>query len=286
MLRLTVPLIAALSLAMPAHAAPAIWKVADADSSVWLFGSVHMLQPDTNWRTATLDKIISKVDRVYFEADVSAEAQAQIVTATVAAGFYSGGVLLSDEIDGELVDRLRDAASDYSIPMPALLTMKPWMAAMTVSAGPLAESGYEATHGVETVLSAELPRERMGFLETGEEQIEFLAGGTLDEQITMLEATLDTLDMAEDDLADMVSAWLAGDPEGLGEAFDAQLTGFGDGLTDRIIDLRNHDWTEKIAGMLETNETALIVVGAAHLAGDISVVRLLEERGFSSERVQ
>ena len=278
--------IAALSLAMPAQAAPAIWKVADADSSVWLFGSVHMLQADMDWRTATQNKIMSKVDRVYFEADVSAEAQAQIVTATVAAGFYSGGVLLSDEIDGELIDRLRDAASDYGIPMPALLTMKPWMAAMTISAGPLAGAGYEASNGVEAVLSAELPREKTGFLETGEEQIEFLAGGTLDEQITMLEATLDTLDMAERDLADMVSAWLAGDPEGLGEAFDAQLTGFGVGLTDRIIDLRNHDWTDKIAVMLDANETALIVIGAAHLAGDVSVVRLLEERGFASERVQ
>jgi len=279
-------LLAALVAATPAHAAPAIWKVTDADSVVWLFGSVHMLQPDTEWRTPTLNKILSKADRVYFEADVSPEAQVNVIAATVEAGFYSGGVLLSDEIDAKLVDRLRDAAREYGIPMPALLTMKPWMAAMTLSSGPLAGSGYEANYGVETVLAAELPKERTGFLETGEQQIEFLAGGSLAEQVTMLEATLDTLNVAERDLYTMVAAWLDGDPESLGDLFDTQMGGFDDRVMDRVIDLRNHNWTEQIAQMLEANEAALLVVGAAHLAGQASVVKLLEQRGFSSERVQ
>ena len=267
-------------------AAPAIWKVSDADSAIWLFGSVHLLRADTEWRTGVLDKLVTKADRVYFEADVSAAAQAGMMPLSIELGFNRDGVLLSDQIGEALTSRVRAAALDYGIPMPALLTMKPWMAATTLASGPLMNSGYETALGVEMVLAGEVPAERTGFLETGEEPLGFLAGGTLHEQITMLEATLDTLQAAEADIEAMIGAWLDGNPEKLGEVFDAQMVGFEDATVERIIDIRNRNWVEKIAAMLDGNEKALLVVGAAHLAGDVSVVKLLEERGFSSMRIQ
>lgn len=275
-----------LVLVTPSSAAPAIWKVSDADSAIWLFGSVHMLRADTDWRTGTLDKILSKADRIYFEADVSAAAQAELMPLSMELGFNRDGILLSEQIGPALTDRVRAAAQDYGIPMPALLTMKPWMAATTLASGPLMQSGFEAGLGVEMVLAAELPDDRKGFLESGAEQLGFLSGGTLDEQITMLEATLDSLHLAQSDIEAMVEAWLEGKPEDLGLAFDEQMEGFDDATVARIIDTRNRNWVQKIAAMLDGNERALLVVGAAHLAGEVSVVRLLEERGFSSERIQ
>lgn len=269
-----------------AMAAPAIWQVSDADSAVWLFGSVHMLPAQTPWRTRVLDKLVSKADRIYFEADVGPAAQAAMLPLSMELGFNHNGTLLSDQIGSTLTDRVRVAAQTYDIPMPALLTMKPWLAATTLATGPLAQSGYDAALGVEMVLAGELADARKGYLETGAEQLAFLAGGSLEEQIAMLEATLDTLDMAQADLKTMIDAWLAGEPEQLGVAFDAQMAGFDADTAERLIDERNHNWIEQIDAMLARNEQALIVVGAAHLAGEVSVVRLLEERGFSSTRVQ
>jgi uncharacterized protein len=283
---LIVALSGLMSMTTVAAAAPAIWQVSDADSSIWLFGSVHMLPADVDWRTGKLDKVISKAERVYFEADVSAAAQAEMMPLSIELGFNRDGVLLSDQIGEALTDRVREAALDYGIPMPALLTMKPWMAATTLSSGPMMQSGYEARFGVEMVLAAELSDEQKGFLETGGEQLGFLAGGTLEEQITMLEATLDTLHLAQSDIEAMVAAWLDGNPEALGQAFDQQMEGFGDVMVERIIDLRNHNWTDKIEAMLASNEAALLVVGAAHLAGETSVAKLLEERGYLSKRIQ
>lgn len=275
-----------LSMATATSAAPAIWQVSDADSSIWLFGSVHMLPADIDWRTGTLDKVISKADRVYFEADISAAAQAEMMPLSIELGFNRDGVLLSDQIGEALTDRVREAAQDYDIPMPALLTMKPWMAATTLASGPMMQSGYEARLGVEMVLAAELPDEFKGFLETGAEQLGFLSGGTLEEQITMLEATLDTLHLAQSDTEAMIAAWMDGNPEALGQAFDSQMEGFDNAMVERIIDLRNRNWTGKIEAMLNSNEAALLVVGAAHLAGESSVEKLLEERGYSSKRIQ
>jgi uncharacterized protein YbaP (TraB family) len=266
--------------------APAMWKVSDADSSIWLFGSVHLLPPDIAWRSAHFDKVMSKVERVYFETDVSPAAQMQIMPLSFELGFMRDGRLLSDVIDDDLTDRLREAANTYGMPMPMLLTMQPWMAATTISVGVLANTGYDPTLGVEQVLGASIPLERMGFLETPEEQIGFLAAGTVEEQIAMLEATLDTLDVMVDDIDEMVEAWLDGNPEELGEIFLDQMGGYDSGMVERIIDQRNHNWVEQIEAMLQRNESALLVVGAAHLVDDVSVVRLLEARGYTAERVQ
>lgn len=266
--------------------APAMWKVSDGDSAIWLFGSVHLLPDWPEWRTAHLDKVMSKVDLVYFETDISIEAQMSIADLSYELGFSRDGRLLSDKIGPELTAQLREKAGQYGLPMPMLLTMEPWMAATTLSVGAVTTQGYAPELGVETILSNELPAERKAFLETPEQQLGFLAGGDLDEQITMLRATLDTIDDASSDIGAMVEAWLDGEPELLGTIFDTQMGGYSGGMVEQLIDRRNHNWVEQIQAMLARNETALLVVGAAHLAGDVSVVKLLEERGFTSERVQ
>lgn len=269
-----------------AQAAPAMWKVSDEDSSVWLFGSVHMLPPDTQWRTPHFEKVLAKADRVYFETDISPESQVAITTRTFELGFNQDGRLLSDVIGPDMTARLREAASDYGQPVAMLLTMRPWMAANTLSLGAIMEMNYDPLLGVETVVSGQVPVERRGFLETVDQQLDFLAGGDDAEQIAMLEATLDTLDMIETDLNAMVASWLAGEPEALGELFLTQTGGYDQATLERLIDTRNHDWVQQIEAMLANNENNLLIVGAAHLAGEVSVVRLLEDAGFTSERVQ
>jgi uncharacterized protein len=283
---LALGLIAVMLANAPSIAAPAIWKVSDADSSVWLFGSVHILPPDIDWRTTRLDKIISKADRVYFETDVSPQAQMALLPLTMDVAFNQDGVLLSETIGEKLTARVREAAEAYAIPMPMLLTMRPWMAATTLSIGPLTETGYDPALGVETILSAEISSERLGFLETPEQQIGFLSSGSDAEQIAMLEATLDTLDIMEQDIDTMVEAWMNGEPEVLGEIFMAQMGDYDEGMVERIIDTRNHNWVSQIETMLAENESAVLVVGAAHLVDEVSVVRLLENLGYASERVQ
>ena len=284
--RLIASLAALLLSAGSAHAAPAMWKVSDGDSAVWLFGSVHLLPPWAEWRTGNLDKVMSKVDRVYFETDISVEAQMGIADLSYELGFSRDGRLLSEKIGPELTDALREKAAQYDMPMPMLLTMEPWLAATTISMGVAAAIGYEPALGVEMVLSEELSAERKGFLETPEEQLGFLAGGDLGAQIAMLRATLETMDVMSSDIGAMVNAWIAGEPELLGDIFNAQMGDYDAGMVEQLIDMRNHNWVEQIEAMLERNESALLVVGAAHLAGDVSVVKLLEERGFTSERVQ
>jgi len=129
---------AVLAMCTSASAAPALWKISDEDSSIWLFGSVHLLPPDIDWRSEVLDDLLQTADRVYFETDISPEAQLTITPLTIKLGFSNDGTLLNQHIGPELTDRLREAAKAYDMPMPFLLTMQPWMAATTISVGVMA----------------------------------------------------------------------------------------------------------------------------------------------------
>ena len=65
---------------------------------------------------------------------------------TFELGFNRDGRLLNTIIGDELTDRLRDAATEFNQPMPMLLTMRPWMAATTISMGAIMD--MEVVHNL------------------------------------------------------------------------------------------------------------------------------------------
>ncbi|WEJ31965.1 TraB/GumN family protein [Devosia sp. SD17-2] len=284
------PLLVALALAgiaaAPAHAAPVLWKVSDADSSIWLFGSIHLLPEDTEWRTDTLNKLLTKADRVYFETDLGPVAQPEIMALTMEHGFATDGRLLNARIDAELMQKVRDAAELYGVPVPTLLAMRPWLAASTISVTALMQAGYDPNLGVDLVLQQEVERERQGYLETAAEQIGFLAGEDETSEVEMLAGTLAEADRLVEMLDEMMAAWVTGNPEELADLFMADAGAYGVAFIDILINQRNENWTAEIETMLTENEEALLVVGAGHLLGEMSVVKQLEDKGFTAERVQ
>ncbi|PXA99990.1 hypothetical protein DMC47_00565 [Nostoc sp. 3335mG] len=274
------------ALAGGASAAPAIWKVSDENSSVWLFGSIHMLPEETEWRTQAFDALIEDADRIYFETDIGLAAQANILALTMERGFARDGVLLNQRIDSKLMGKVRSAAEAHAVPVTTLLAMKPWMAASTISVAALTKAGYNPNEGVETILLGEIPQERQGFLETAEEQIDAVAGGSEADQIQMLSATLSELDQLGEMVNSMLAAWVEGTPERVGEIFFADVGAYGEAFVDRLITQRNKNWVEQIETMLAEDEESLLIVGTGHLVGDMSVIAMLERAGYASERVQ
>src|SRR5687768_12082912 len=53
--------------AQPKAASPAMWKVADADTTIYLFGTIHLLPKDTKWRSPVFDQAASGSDTLVVE---------------------------------------------------------------------------------------------------------------------------------------------------------------------------------------------------------------------------
>jgi uncharacterized protein YbaP (TraB family) len=283
--RCLLPALATLGLALPAQAAPAMWEVRDDDSAIWLFGSFHILPSDTPWRTELFDTILDDAETVVFEADVRPAAMAQVGAEAFVRGVYADGTLLTDALDEALEARLREKAAAIELPMGSILAMRPWMATNTITVQALAVEGYGA-QGVEFVLQPELTDTRLGFLETGDQQLDVLAGAPEDEQVAMLAATLDELDTLPKLMDKMLDSWVNGTPDELGELFLMEMGGFETAFLDRLIHARNQNWLAPLETMLAENHENLVIVGAAHLIGDGSVLDLLEQAGYAVERIQ
>lgn len=283
--RYLLPAIVTLGLTLPAQAAPGIWEVRDSDSAIWLFGSFHILPDGIDWRTDRFDALLDGADQVVFETDIGPSAMATLGGKALAEGIYTDGTLLTDVIDDELETRLRDYAAGAGLQLGPVLAMKPWLAANTISVAALAAGGYDQ-HGVESILHPELEPDRMVFLETGDEQLAVLSGGTQDEQVAMLSATLDQLDSLPKMMDKMLRSWADGTPERLARMFMMEMGGFETAFLDRLLYERNRNWVTPLEGMLAADQQNLVIVGAAHLIGDESVLELLEQAGYAVERIQ
>ena len=270
---------------LPASAAPAMWEIRDHDSSVWLFGSFHVLPEGTVWQTELFDGVLDKADRVVFEADVRPAAVAQLGAEAFVRGVYVDGTMLTDGLDDAMEGQLRAKAAAIGLPMGSILAMRPWMATNTITLQALAVEGYRA-EGVEFVLQPQLAEARLGFLETGNQQLDVLAGAPDAEQIAMLAATLEQLDVLPKLMDKMLGSWMDGTPEELGDLFLMEMGGFEQAFLDRLIYARNRNWMDPLEAMLAENQENLVIVGAAHLIGDGSVLDLLDRAGYEIERVQ
>ena len=62
-------LLAAVALALPAAADPAMWVVRDKDSTIYVLGTVHILKPETVWRSPAIEKALAGSSELWIEVD-------------------------------------------------------------------------------------------------------------------------------------------------------------------------------------------------------------------------
>lgn len=273
---------------VPAIAAPAMWRVSDADSSIWLFGSIHVLERGVGWRTRQFDDLLASADQVYFEVPFTTEMYATATQLTLAKGYLAGDATLDDVLSPEVLGDLKALLADYQVPYPAVRRMRPWLVELSLAQyamNGVDDTGPDMVAGVEMVLSAEVPAHRARGLETAEFQISLLADRPETEQINSLVTTIGALNETGLDLSGLLDAWARGDVDGI-HAFLAGSLGPDDGpFYEKLITARNRNWAVQADTMLRDNQHALLIVGAGHLVGEVGLPTLLEQRGYKVERI-
>lgn len=267
--------------------APALWTLSDEDTVVHLFGTVHILRPETEWRTPAFDAVFEAADAIYFEADVSSPESAQAMARLVPQlGVYTDGTRLSQVLDEAERRTVEEAMDHIGVPMAAIEPMKPWLATVQLSVQALVKQGYSPESGVETVLTeaAETAGKELRFLETGEQQLRFFADMSQDDQVEFLVASAEQIVDNPQLLDTLVDKWARGDVDAIGQIMaDPDVMG-SQHVYDVLIVERNANWTAQIeALMADEAGTFLIAVGAGHLAGEDSVAEMLRARGYAVE---
>ncbi len=263
---------------------PAIWKLTDHDSTVWLFGTVHILQPSLNWQSEKVSQAFINSDVVYFETPADQKAMQPLI---MQYGVNKGTTLSAQMSDTGRAN-LKRALQSLGIPLGVtqqLEPLKPWLAGLTMAAFQIQAQGGDPEAGVERILQKEAKRigKPVRYLETDIQQIQMLAGLSDKAQLYLLEDGLRMMIEEPNLLNELISGWVSGDVNKI-DAVMLQSMQQEQELYATILVDRNKNWAAQIKTIMEGSGTAFIAVGAGHLAGGNSVQYYLGDYGLTAVR--
>ncbi|MEO0689096.1 MAG: TraB/GumN family protein [Pseudomonadota bacterium] len=266
-------------------AGPALWKVADEDTTIYLFGTVHALPDDVEWYDKDISEALASSDTLVTEISLEAGGDAAAQQVMMEKALLTDGTTLRSLLSEEQTVAYESALSDLGLPAAAFDQFEPWLASITLTMLPLLKEGYSPESGVEKVLVGKAGNITKDALETTEFQVNVFDSLPQDKQITLLMETVEGVDEIKPLIDAMVAEWIEGDADALAELMNEGLT--DPELAEVLLYSRNANWAEWIDQRLDTTPgTVFIAVGAGHLAGEKSVQDLLEDRDIEVERLQ
>jgi uncharacterized protein YbaP (TraB family) len=274
---------APVTVAEPPAPGPALWKVADDDTTIYLFGTIHVLPKDLDWYQPHIAQALESSDELVTEiASGDAGAMNDLLAAKA---MLPSGEKLRDLMDEKQRMAFEEAMVSLGLPIESMDGYKPWYAGVVLSLTPLYLAGYNSEHGVEENLQERVsPDATRRTLETVEYQFELFDSIPRDVQLAYLSEIVAAVPSINDEIDKIITTWLAGDAPALAGLMNAEET--DPMLYKRFITDRNANWAVWIDRRLEQPGTVFIAVGAGHLAGQGSVQDKLKALGISSARVR
>jgi uncharacterized protein YbaP (TraB family) len=265
------------------HSGPALWKVADEDTTIYIFGTVHALPKKLEWMDSTIADALGKSDELVTEIDLADAANAGSTIAGMAV--LPEGQNLRDMLGPQDRKAYEAALTQLGLPVASFDRFKPWFASLTLSTLPLIRDGYTPETGVESTLSSKfaLGRQRAA-LETMQYQLGLFDGLPMETQLSYLRQVVQGVPEMKAKLDEMIAKWLAGDADSLARLINEEDT--DPLLMDKLLTQRNRNWASWIGKRLDTPGTVFMAVGAGHLAGDESVQSMLAQNGITVTRIQ
>jgi len=271
--------------ASPVLAEPALWAIKDKDSTIYLFGTIHVLKPSTAWRSPKIDKAFQAADDVVMEIEQPESAAA--VQVLMDKYGVDRAAPLSGKLAPDAYAKLQAAARAMGLQPQSLETMRPWRAALTVSLAPLLRAGYDPESGVEKLLTAQAQAagKPISAFETLEQQVRFFADMTTPQEVHLLESTLDEIDDGPAEIDALVAGWAAGDQTELKRQMVDGLRGAYPDVYKLLLVERNKDWARQLKTKLAGSGVSFVAVGAGHLAGPDSLQVQLKALGIKVSAV-
>jgi uncharacterized protein YbaP (TraB family) len=263
---------------------PALWKIADRDTTIYLFGTIHTLPENTQWDVPPVARAIAQSDTLVLELLMDHPEQAAALVGQL--GVSPGLPPLSERVQPEKRATLQKLIAASGYPPGFFDSLENWAAAVILTDITFIQAGFSPDRGLEnqlTAIYAQAHKPILG-LETAAQQLGFLDALPEDAQRQLLQSTVEDPEQAKAELRGMLGAWLRGDVKSIATSFDKE-TRESPPLRQALLLKRNAAWSRWIADRLRKPGTVFIAVGAGHLAGSDSLQQMLKARGIKTQRV-
>lgn len=284
-LRRIILLCLAWCISLPAFAAPALWRLADSDTTIYIFGTLHVMEADLPWFSPNAAKAFAESKVLIVELDDTELQKAGPLFA--AAARLPNTTNLRMVVGNGLYNDVERISKQLGVPVNAFSQARPWFTAMSLGVGAMVRAGYNPASGADKALlaAAEEAHKPVVSLETAEFQAGLFEGLPADAEKILLIETLKEVGHMKQSFGAMQDAWMAGDPEKLATLINGTLVS-NPALAERMLYARNRDWQDKMMQLLDNPGSFFVAVGAGHLGGEGSMIALIRADGIPVNRVE
>ena len=269
--------------AVTINADPALWVAKDDDTTIYLFGTVHVMKDNIKWFDGGVKAAYDASSEVVFELDLSNPQALQ--GAVMKLAIDPDGPPLTQKLGPDLTASLEKALKDAGLPLTAFEKFEPWVLPVVMTGAALAKAGYNPAGGVDMQLVAALKKDgkTLAALETAEEQMGFF--DTLPEtvQIAFLKSSIAELPKTNMVVDEMIAVWAKGNPDALGDLMNKGMAATPE-VEKVLLNDRNVRWADWVEKRMAKPGTVFMAVGAGHLAGKNSVQEKLKAKKLTATR--
>ncbi len=278
---------------------PPLWKVTDPDSGneMYLLGTIHMLPADVSDYPADLMDVYNGCDSIAVEYDISAlqsdvNAQMEFVNGMI----YTDGTTIKDHISEETYNKAKDYFDSIGAYNEMLdqYTAGYWInqlsSVMLLRLENMDLSGTDAYF----ISKAQEDSKEVISIEELSMQTEALnaySDDYADYNISEMIDDIDDIDDFAESYSELYDLWSKGSGDILFD-MDMDVDELPDDLLDDheayikiVLDDRNQYMADKASEYIKEGKNCLFMVGAAHYSGDNGVDDLLEEMGYTVEKI-
>jgi uncharacterized protein YbaP (TraB family) len=274
-----------LLLVQPASALP-LWELEGARGRVQLLGSIHFLRPSDFPLPAAMERAYDEADVLVMEIDMDNLDQLQAQATIMQMAVDPRGRTLESLIGSREYEQARKDAEKIDVSLDLFQLYEPWFAALQITQMRLMQLGFDPSLGLEQQWSVRARNDgkEVRGLETLEDQLGAL--DTMSERVQkkFLLMTIEEAVRADTMIDRTLTAWRTGDLATLERETTEALRDQPQVYQKLLVD-RNRNWATQIRQLARDGGNYLVVVGSAHLLGDDSVLVMLDELGYPSQRI-
>jgi uncharacterized protein len=282
-------LLAACASAKPS--APAIWRVSDADNSVYLLGSFHALKPSDYPLSKAINDAYADAELLVFEMTPEQLQSPDLPVKIAQMATLPAGQSAQNLLPEKTWQALKVwSEKNPEFPLIALQRFEPWYVALTVINAQAKSQGFEAGQGLDqhVMNQAKSAYKPSIGLESAEQQIALFDSMPMPAQIQLLKESLFDTAKAKQELDNLHQVWKVGDTKNFERQTVAKMQREYPDLYQSINVARNKAWLPTLQNLLDTEHQndALVVVGAMHLVGPDGLVQQLKAKGYQVEQLK
>jgi uncharacterized protein YbaP (TraB family) len=262
-----------------------LWSVERGESTIYVLGSIHLLPRELTTLDKSIEAAYSDSKIIAFETNIDGLSDPAFEAKVTSLGLLPEGQTLEQHVSKQTYALLQQKVGERGLQVEILNQFKHWLCALTLTSVELQRLGFNPDYGIDKYFfeRAKQDGKDLRFLETIDDQLGLFTEMNRQEEDSFLAKVLQDLDTMRVKVTDMINAWKSGDSEKLASMVKTEFQGYPEVYTKMLVE-RNHKWVKQIEDLSGQDANALLVVGAAHLVGEHSMLNLLKRKGFDVEQ--